>query len=87
MDFVFLLSSVLLGAGLAMDAFSVSLANGFHEPGMGWKKSVLWRALLHFSSGLCLWRDGSVCISLWRYSNSLRPISHGLLVFFFALSA
>lgn len=38
MDFVFLLSSVLLGAGLAMDAFSVSLANGFHEPGMGWKK-------------------------------------------------
>lgn len=38
MDFVFLLSSVLLGAGLAMDAFSVSLANGFHEPGMGWEK-------------------------------------------------
>lgn len=38
MDFVFLLSSVLLGAGLAMDAFSVSLANGLHEPAMGWKK-------------------------------------------------
>lgn len=30
----FLLKSVLLGAGLAMDAFSVSLANGLHEPHM-----------------------------------------------------
>ena len=87
MDFVFLLSSVLLGAGLAMDAFSVSLANGFHEPGMGWKKISFMAGTFAFSSGLCLWRDGSVCISLWRYSNSLRPISHGLPVFFFALSA
>lgn len=26
--------SVLLGVGLSMDAFSVSLANGLHEPGM-----------------------------------------------------
>ena len=34
MDFVFLLSSALLGVGLAMDAFSVSLANGLHEPHM-----------------------------------------------------
>lgn len=31
----FVLSSVLLGVGLAMDAFSVSLANGLREPGMG----------------------------------------------------
>lgn len=28
------LNSVLLGAGLAMDAFTVSLANGLHEPKM-----------------------------------------------------
>ncbi|MBR2282481.1 MAG: manganese efflux pump [Spirochaetales bacterium] len=33
-DFVFFLNSVLLGVGLAMDAFSVSLANGLNEPGM-----------------------------------------------------
>lgn len=33
--FVFLINSVLLGVGLAMDAFSVSLANGLNEPGMG----------------------------------------------------
>lgn len=32
--FVFLLNSVLLGVGLAMDAFSVSLANGLNEPYM-----------------------------------------------------
>lgn len=31
----FVFSSVLLGVGLAMDAFSVSLANGLREPGMG----------------------------------------------------
>lgn len=31
----FVLSSILLGVGLAMDAFSVSLANGLREPGMG----------------------------------------------------
>ena len=30
-NFLFLLNSVLFGVGLAMDAFSVSLANGLHE--------------------------------------------------------
>lgn len=33
-SFVFVLNSVLLGVGLAMDAFSVSLANGLGDPGM-----------------------------------------------------
>lgn len=33
-NFVFLFNSVLLGVGLAMDAFSVSMANGLNEPGM-----------------------------------------------------
>ena len=31
---VFFVNSILLGAGLAMDAFSVSLANGLHQPQM-----------------------------------------------------
>lgn len=31
---LFFLNSILLGVGLAMDAFSVSLANGLHEPEM-----------------------------------------------------
>ncbi|MBQ6370434.1 MAG: manganese efflux pump [Firmicutes bacterium] len=30
----FVLNSILLGVGLAMDAFSVSIANGLNEPGM-----------------------------------------------------
>lgn len=34
MDFMFFFNSCLLGAGLAMDAFSVSLANGLNEPCM-----------------------------------------------------
>lgn len=31
---LFIVNSILLGVGLAMDAFSVSLANGLHEPKM-----------------------------------------------------
>ena len=34
MDFIFFMNSALLGVGLAMDAFSVSLADGLHEPSM-----------------------------------------------------
>lgn len=33
-DFMFFFNSILLGVGLAMDAFSVSLANGLNEPKM-----------------------------------------------------
>ena len=33
-NLVFLFNSIMLGVGLAMDAFSVSLANGLHEPKM-----------------------------------------------------
>ena len=39
LDFAFFFSSILLGVGLAMDAFSVSLANGLNEPCM--KKSKI----------------------------------------------
>ena len=34
LGFVFFFNSILLGVGLAMDAFSVSLANGLNEPCM-----------------------------------------------------
>lgn len=37
--FVFFINSILLGVGLAMDAFSVSLANGLQDPKM--KKSKM----------------------------------------------
>lgn len=38
---LFILNSVLLGVGLAMDAFSVSLANGLNEPDMKRRKFFL----------------------------------------------
>ena len=34
LSFAFFFNSALLGIGLAMDAFSVSLANGLNEPCM-----------------------------------------------------
>lgn len=37
-SFVFFFNSIFLGIGLAMDAFSVSLANGLNEPNMNGKK-------------------------------------------------
>ena len=40
-DFTFFFNSLLLGVGLAMDAFSVSLANGLHEPNMKGGKTCL----------------------------------------------
>lgn len=39
MDFNFFLTTALLGVGLAMDAFSVSLTNGFKEPEMTKKRA------------------------------------------------
>lgn len=40
-NLVFFLNSMLLGVGLAMDAFSVSLANGLNEPKMGKRRICL----------------------------------------------
>lgn len=41
MDMVFFFNSILLGVGLAMDAFSVSLANGLNEPKMTKRRAFL----------------------------------------------
>ena len=38
---LFVLNSVLFGIGLAMDAFSVSVANGLHEPKMNLRRMCL----------------------------------------------
>ena len=40
-SFLFFLNSALLGVGLAMDAFSVSMANGLHDPGMSQKRMCI----------------------------------------------
>lgn len=46
-DIMFFVTSILLGFGLAMDAFSVSLANGLNEPNM--KKSKVIQVSTIFS--------------------------------------
>ena len=44
-SFAFFFNSALLGTGLAMDAFSVSLANGLNEPGMKKRKMCIIAAV------------------------------------------
>lgn len=60
-SFVFIFNSVLLGVGLAMDAFSVSLANGLNEPEMKKKKMcgiagvfALFQALMPMAGWICV---------------------------------
>lgn len=45
---MFFLNSALLGVGLSMDAFSVSLANGLHEPAMSGAKMCLIAGVFAF---------------------------------------
>ena len=45
---VFFVNSCLLGVGLAMDAFSVSLANGLNEPRMGVRRMSLIAGVFAF---------------------------------------
>ncbi len=47
-SFVFVFNSVLLGVGLAMDAFSVSLANGLNEPKMRIRKMCVIAGVFAF---------------------------------------
>lgn len=52
LGFRFFFNSILLGVGLAMDAFSVSLANGLHEPQMRSRKMGGIAALFAIFQGL-----------------------------------
>ncbi len=49
---LFFTNSILLGVGLSMDAFSVSLANGLHEPKMPGRKMGLIAGVFAFFQGL-----------------------------------
>ncbi|MBQ7776133.1 MAG: manganese efflux pump [Lachnospiraceae bacterium] len=60
-NLLFFFNSVLLGVGLAMDAFSVSLANGLNEPNMTKKKMcgvagvfALFQALMPMIGWICV---------------------------------
>lgn len=52
MNFLFFANSALLGVGLAMDAFSVSLADGLREPGMKKRKMCLIAGVFAFFQAL-----------------------------------
>ena len=51
-NFAFVVTSVLLGVGLAMDAFSVSLANGLNEPCMRNRRMCLIAGVFAFFQAL-----------------------------------
>ncbi|MBR6582368.1 MAG: manganese efflux pump [Treponema sp.] len=51
-NFLFFFNSVLLGVGLAMDAFSVSLANGLNEPKMKISKMTVIAGTFAFFQAL-----------------------------------
>ena len=60
-NFRFFFNSILLGVGLAMDAFSVSLANGLHEPEMSKRKMTgvaatfgIFQALMPLIGWVCV---------------------------------
>lgn len=61
MNFMFFLESILLGVGLAMDAFSVSLANGLNEQDMKKRKMIgvaatfaVFQALMPLIGWICV---------------------------------
>ena len=52
LNFIFFFNSILLGVGLAMDAFSVSLANGLNEPCMNSRKMAVIAAVFGIFQGM-----------------------------------
>ena len=63
-SFNFFLTSIMLGVGLAMDAFSVSLANGLNEPKMKRKKMGSVAFVFAFCKKLleCLPAYDTICL-------------------------
>lgn len=60
-DFQFVFTSILMGAGLAMDAFSVAMADGIREPKMGRGKTLfiagifaVFQALMPLLGWICI---------------------------------
>ena len=74
MNSVFFVNSIALGIGLAMDAFSVSLANGLHECKMTKKKLVLIAFTFAFFQAL-MPMIGWVCVhTIINYFKALEKL-------------
>ncbi len=68
---VFFINSAMLGVGLAMDAFSVSLANGLHEPKMKLQRMLLVAGTFSIFQGL-MPMIGWVCVhTVLQYFSAL----------------
>lgn len=84
-NLLFFVNSALLGVGLAIDAFSVSLVNGLHEPAMRRKKMsavagvfAFFQALMPMLGWLCV----HLILHFFRAFEKFIPwIALGLLLF------
>ena len=73
LTFTFFFNSILLGVGLAMDAFSVSMANGLNEPCMKHRKMCGIAGMFGFFQAL-MPMLGWFCIhNLIRYFKMIEP--------------
>ena len=81
----FILNSILLGAGLAMDAVSVSVANGLEEPGMSGKKTAGIAGIFAFFQWLMPmlgWFFVTSLLSVFRAVDPFLPlVSFALLLY------
>lgn len=84
-NFVFFFNSILLGVGLAMDAFSVSLANGLNEPDMRKKKMcgvagvfALFQAAMPMIGWICV---HTICEKFQAFEKFIPFIALVLLVY------
>lgn len=73
MDFAFFLNSVLLGVGLSMDAFSVSLANGLNEPNMKRGKRLMIAGTFSFFQALMPMTGWLLVTTLLGLFNAIEP--------------
>ena len=84
-DILFFLNSALLGVGLAMDAFSVSLANGLHEPKMSGRRIcaiALVYAVFQYAMPMIGWVCVRTIADLFAWFRKLIPwIALGLLLY------
>ena len=71
---LFFLNSALLGVGLSMDAFSVSLADGLHEPDMTRKKmSGIAGVFAFFQAAMPM--TGWICVHMFiRYFTAFQKL-------------
>ena len=85
-NFLFFFNSGLLGVGLAMDAFSVSMANGLHDPKMSVRRMCIiagafgvFQAVMPMTGWVCVHTIVELFSStlLWNISEHLRSSSPG----------